>query len=518
MWYLDVLDTLATHYMLYCAKCKKMSVAVFIYPHQLYANHPALQPERLVVLIEDPLFFGDAHHPVQFHKLKLMLHRASMKRYADEHLSSYVYQYTEHKQIQHLGQLFEQLISQGIDELHITDPTDYLLERRLRRYCQRHQIKLVIYDNPNFINTLPNINAFYTKHKRYHQTDFYIEQRKRFGLLIGNDGRPIGGKWTFDTDNRKAFDSTIRLPAPPSLVDNAYVHEARCYVEDYYPYHPGQTDHFFYPTNHAEAKQLLDQFVVHKLDQFGTYQDAITQRDPFLFHSLISAALNIGLLSPQQVLDAALDYAETHPIRLASLEGFVRQILGWREFMRAVYVRVGTQQRTTNFFGQNRVLDERWYNGTTGIAPIDDTIHKAQKYAYAHHIERLMLLGNFMVLCEIHPNEVYRWFMEMFIDAYDWVMVPNVYGMSQYADGGLMTTKPYISSSNYIRKMSDYRKGDWMATWDGLYWRFIYKHRAFFDLNPRLTVMAKHLDRMSADKLKTHFDHADRFLETLSLC
>lgn len=495
-----------------------MTAAVLIYPHQLYANHPAIRPDRHIVLIEDSLFWGDHVHPARFHKMKLVLHRASMRRYMDERLAGFRVQYVEHHNHQRLGQLFEELRSQGIDEIHVANPTDYLVERRLRRYCLREQLRLVIYDNPNFLVTLPDINAFYAKRKRFYQTDFYIEQRKKRGILIGNDGKPVGGKWTFDSDNRASLQDTMLLPPPLEKRDNPYVEAARHHVEMNYPYNPGQTAEFIFPTNHHEAEALLHDFVGRKLDNFGTYQDAMSQRDPFLFHSLISSSLNIGLLSPQQVIDAALDYADHHEVRLASLEGFIRQILGWREFMRAVYVRVGTQQRTSNFFGQNHKLDERWYSGDTGIPPIDDTIRKVQRFAYAHHIERLMILGNFITLCEVHPDEVYRWFMEMFIDAYDWVMVPNVYGMSQFADGGLITTKPYLSSSNYIRKMSDYRKADWMATWDGLYWRFIHKHRVFFDANPRLSVMTKHLDRMSPTTFRTHLDNAERFLQTMSMC
>lgn len=495
-----------------------MPSVTLIYPHQLFLAHPAVYHGRTVVLIEDSLFFGDQHHPAQFHKMKLLLHRATMKRYAAENLPHCTVQYIEYQQIGHLGYVFEQLANQGIDEIHVVDPTDYLLERRIRRYCSRYQLNLVMYDNPNFINTVPDIEKFYAKRKRYYQTDFYIEQRKKLGILIGNDGKPIGGKWSFDSDNRESLSKDVALPAHPPAIENEFIREARSYVEARFSTNPGDTTQFIYPTNHAEAQELMQQFVAHKLDHFGTYQDAISDRGPFLFHSLLSSSINIGLLSPQDMVDAALDYAEHHDVRLASLEGFIRQIIGWREFMRAVYVRVGTQQRTTNFFGQNHKLDERWYTGDTGITPVDDAIRKARQYAYNHHIERLMILGNFMTLCEIHPDEVYRWFMEMFVDAYDWVMVPNVYGMSQFADGGLMTTKPYISSSNYIRKMSHYRKGDWMPIWDGLYWRFIHKHRPFFDSNPRLSVMSRHLDRMSAEKFDMHLQNANRFLDTLKLC
>ena len=184
--------------------------------------------------------------------------------------------------------------------------------------------------------------------------------------------------------------------------------------------------------------------------------------------------------------------------------------------MRAVYLLKGEGERTTNFFQHERKLPGSFYNGTTGLDPVDTVIHRLNKYAYAHHIERLMVLGNIMVLCEIHPDDVYRWFMELFIDAYDWVMVPNVYGMSQYADGGLITTKPYISSSNYLRKMSDFGEGPWCAIWDGLYWRFVLKHRDFFKRNPRMKVMASQIERMGKKRMNEHLTVAEKFLAGLS--
>jgi deoxyribodipyrimidine photolyase-related protein len=190
---------------------------------------------------------------------------------------------------------------------------------------------------------------------------------------------------------------------------------------------------------------------------------------PVLYHSVLTPMLNIGLLQPQQIISAALDFAAKNDVPLNSLEGFVRQIMGWREFIRIVYEREGCKQRTTNYWGFTRKIPACFYDGTTGIVPIDNVIKKVLQSGYNHHIERLMVLGNFMLLCEFDPKKVHQWFMEMYVDAYDWVMVPNVYGMTQFADGGLMTTKPYISGSNYLMKMSDYAKGSWQEIWDGLF-------------------------------------------------
>ena len=195
-----------------------------------------------------------------------------------------------------------------------------------------------------------------------------------------------------------------------------------------------------------------------------------------------------------------------------SCEGFIRQIIGWREFIRGIYFCKGVEERTKNFWGFKRKISKSFYDGNTGIEPVDDTIKKINTTAYAHHIERLMIMGNFMLLCEFDPDEVYKWFMELFIDAYDWVMVPNVYGMSQFADGGLMSTKPYISGSNYILKMSNYKKGKWCTIWDSLFWNFIDKKREFFEKNPRMRILVRSFDKMDILKKTNYLKCAEDYL------
>ena len=249
--------------------------------------------------------------------------------------------------------------------------------------------------------------------------------------------------------------------------------------------------------------------------EFGSYEDAIVAEYSILNHSVLTPMLNTGLITPQEIIDACLQYAEENDVPINSTEGFIRQIVGWREFIRGVYEVKGTEERTTNFWKFKRKIPPSFYNGTTGILPIDQTIKKILQTGYCHHIERLMVLGNFMLLCEFDPDEVYKWFMELFIDAYDWVMVPNVYGMSQFADGGLMATKPYISGSNYLMKMSNYKKGEWQATWDGLFWRFMHTHREFFLSNPRLGMLVRMYDKMPIKKQNEHLANADKFLLSL---
>lgn len=267
-----------------------------------------------------------------------------------------------------------------------------------------------------------------------------------------------------------------------------------------------------YPTNFEDSEKWLQQFLEKRFAEFGVYEDAIVEKEVILNHSVLTPMLNVGLLTPQQILDIALNFADKKDIPINSTEGFVRQIIGWREFIRGVYVCKGVQQRNTNFWKFTRKIPASFYTATTGILPIDSTIKKILKTGYCHHIERLMILGNFMVLCEFDPNEVYRWFMELFIDAYDWVMVPNVYGMSQFADGGLMSTKPYISGSNYLKKMSNYPKGDWQQIWDALFWRFMNVHRDFFSKNPRLGMLIRNYDKMPAEKQNLLMQTAETYL------
>jgi len=232
---------------------------------------------------------------------------------------------------------------------------------------------------------------------------------------------------------------------------------------------------------------------------------------------VLTPMLNVGLLTPQFVLDEALNFAAKNNIPMNSLEGFVRQIMGWREFIRMVYELKGVEERTRNYWGFKRKIPASFWNGTTGIPPIDSTIHKLLETGYCHHIERLMVLGNFMLLCEFDPDEVYEWFMVFFIDAYDWVMVPNVYGMTQFADGGLMSTKPYISGSNYLMKMGNFEKGPWQATWDGLFWHFMDKQRNFFLSNPRLGMLIHMFDKMPVEKREVHLTNAQNYFDSLDV-
>ena len=489
-----------------------MDEVVLVFPHQLYDHHPALSKERSIFIVEDQLFFHGIKRQIKFHKQKMMLHRATLQAYRDR-LSGRGY---NARYIAFHQELLRYLDEKDVSRIYIADPVDCILERRISNIANKLGAELKILESPGFLNSNQGIRDFFKGYKHLSQTRFYIASRKSLNILMEEDGRPVGGKWSLDALNRKRLPRNIHLPDRQETVESKYISEAREYVELNFPDHPGTAENFLYPISHEEAAAWLEHFLNNGLANFGSYQDAISRDNSVLFHSQISPLLNIGLLTPHQVVHETVRYCKDHDTPLNSLEGFLRQIIGWREFMRAVYVLQGDQQRRQNFWGHHRPMPASFYGASTGIEPIDRSIQRLQETAYLNHIERLMLLGNFLLLCEINPQEVYRWFMEMFIDAYDWVMVPNVFGMSQYADGGLITTKPYVSSSSYILRMSDYKKGHWCRIWDGLYWRFIFKHRETLTKNPRMRLTVANLDRMDERLRREHLAVAEEFLQKLS--
>ena len=495
------------------------TAVTLVFPHQLFENHPAVKPSRQVYLVEETLFFN----LYTFHKKKLLLHRASMQCYAD-HLTAQGISVTYIEATDDLcdiRNLVPHLAEQGIQTIHYAHVADDWLERRLDKACAKNNIQLAEYRSPNWLNSAEEVADFFDNKKTYFQTDFYIAQRKQRNILLEANDKPIGGKWTYDSENRLKFPKNGVVPVLDVPQENKYVDEAKRWVDRHYPDNYGSTASpfgnlgGFYPVNYKDAGQWLDNFLEQRFNQFGIYEDAMVGSESFLYHSVLTPMLNIGLLNPQQVIDKALEYAAENDVPLNSLEGFIRQVMGWREFIHIVYERESVKQRTKNYWGFNRKIPYSFWIGETWIVPVDTVIKKVLHTGYSHHIERLMVMGNFMLLCEFDPHQVYRWFMEMYIDAYDWVMVPNTYGMTQFADGGLMMTKPYISGSNYLMKMGDWPKGDWQDVWDGLFWRFMHVHRNFFLQNPRLGMLIKTFDKMPEEKRNKHINTANNFLLSL---
>lgn len=494
----------------------KHKTAFLLFPHQLFKETALLKQVTEVHLVEETLFFNQ----YKFHKQKLLLHRASMRYYESLLLQENIsVTYTDAQPPGcDVRLLIEKLAASGIRCIHYYDVCDNWLEKRIRETCEAHGLETVEHATPLFINTRQDLQAYFGSRNHYFHNDFYIQQRKKLGILLDAQQKPLGGKWSYDADNRLKYPKHKQPPKVEFPQPNIFYTEAVAYVEKYYPHNYGSiSNHFIYPCTHAQSEAWLQQFLTQRFAEFGEYEDAVVADEHILHHSVLTPMLNVGLLTPMQVVHAALNYAANNNIALNCLEGFIRQIIGWREFIRGVYIYKGTQERNSNYWQYQRPMPAAFYDGSTGIAPIDTTIQKVLSTAYCHHIERLMVLGNSVLLLQIKPHAVYRWFMELFIDAYDWVMVPNVYGMSQFADGGLMATKPYTSGSSYILKMSNYAKGDWCPVWDALFWNFMNRQRSFFESNPRMGMLLKTYDKMPAEKKAGFVEDERRFVEGLGL-
>ncbi len=482
-----------------------MKHATIIFPHQLFEIHPALAKERSVYLLEHEHFFTR----FLFHKQKLIFHYASLQEY-----ENYLMKEGFHVHMCSYDTTLETIIKkEQISHIHYADLHDTILEKTVTHLCAQLGLERTVYTSSYFLTPQDMLQELLSS-KRFFMASFYQKQRKRLGLLM-KEGKPLGGSYSFDVENRQRLPTTIRIPSLPLMPSIDSVRQARSTVEKHFAKNPGSTDLFIYPVNFKQAKAWLSDFLKHRLLSFGHYQDALKIGEPFLFHSVLSPLLNSGLLTPHFVVDHTLAYAAEHKIPLASLEGFIRQIIGWREFVYAVYREKGEAQRSSNYFHHTFALPRSFAQGTTGFFPVDECIKHVHHFAYAHHIERLMVFGNFLLLTETDPNEVFRWFMEFFIDAYDWVMVPNVYGMSQYADGGLMVTKPYISSSHYLKKMSNYPAGPWTDKLDALYWYFLHKNEKKCAASERLRLSLAALHTMPKQKLTAHIKTAHSVLNEL---
>jgi deoxyribodipyrimidine photolyase-related protein len=406
--------------------------------------------------------------------------------------------------------------------LQVAEIADRGFEQRLQRFCQEQKVGLTVLPSPAFLESVAESRVWFEGRRRPLMKSFYERQRRRLGLLLEADGSPTGGRWSFDADNRRRLPKQYREPTLPVVPASAHEPAVRELIGAHFAHHPGELGALWIPYDQAGADAWLRQFLRQRLDDFGPYEDALSQHHDTLQHSLLSPLLNIGLLSPAAVIEATLQQVRQRqggeaPVPIASLEGFLRQLIGWREFVRGIDRLHGERQASANFWHHQRQLAPCWSDGSTGLPPLDRAIERLNRLAYNHHIERLMVIGNLMLLCEIQPQAVHRWFMERYLDSYEWVMGPNVYGMGQMSDGGIFATKPYICGSNYILKMGDFKRGPWCEIWDGLYWRFIDRHRAFFQANPRLSMMVRLLERLEPERRQRLFAAAEAFIERATL-
>ena len=451
------------------------------------------------------------------HKHKILLFLSAMRSHADKlKKNKFKIEYSSIQdksfKIDYIEKLKKILKSKKISEVSSFEIEDKFFEKKIYQFLKKEKITWNIIQTPMFLNSRDDFKKYLSKSKKPFMAVFYKETRRELNILMKKDGNPEGGKWSFDEENRNKLPNNITIPKFPKINETSHTKKLKPIIEKIFKDHPGRVEDFWFATEYSDVIKLLNFFIKEKSNLFGDYEDAVDQKNNILFHSALSPYINLGLITPEFIIKNILDFHKKNKIRLNSLEGYIRQVIGWREFMRGIYQNYSEEMETKNFFKQNRKMKKSWYEGTTGLPPLDYAINNAINHGWSHHIERLMILSNIMNLCEIKPTIVYKWFMEMFVDSSDWVMVPNVYGMGLFSDGGIFATKPYICGSSYFMKMMDFKKGDWCNTMDGLYWRFINKNRSFFLKNPRLSMMVRIFDKMKQDRKKIILAEAEKFI------
>lgn len=492
-----------------------MKSALILYPHQLFPVKD-LPTVDTVILVEDPLLFGvDQEHRQRLHKQKLILQRASMRRYAEETLwpAGLKVDYVELDVFMQTKDLLDR--ARKFDRTLMFDPVNEMLTLRLlqaRREMGEQAPAIEFLASPNFYLKEQEVRQYFAERHKHPFVEFYQWQRERFNILLTEDYKPVGGSWVIES---KSAEPGEQSPGLAAFGDNKWVEEAVTYVNEHFPDNPGSTD-FVWPTSHAEAAKWLSDFLTHRLDGFGPHIDIIDSNTPWLYHSGLAPSLNSGLLSPQQVVHAALERHAKQPVPLDSLESFIRQILGQREFARGISLVGGTNLRQANPLKADRHLTNAWYNATTGIPPFDDLVRKIIAKGYANHTERLLIAGTLMTICDITPADIHKWFSELFVDAHDWALTPHVYALSQFADTTTLEGGPYICTSKTLLDKSNYQRGEWCNVWDGLYWRFIEKHKAVLRKNARMRAVVQRLEGLDPDRKRIINYRAEDFLSKMT--
>ena len=428
---------------------------------------------------------------------------------------------------QNLDKNFNFLIKKNkIQHFEYQLPDEYRLDKQLKSFCQNISITSQVYDSEHFMSQRHELEDFFKGKKTYLMESFYRDMRRKYNILM--DGKqPLTGKWNYDKENRKKLPKT-HVPILPKVesIDVSAIHER---VKKSGVKTIGNIDpkNFIWGTTRQAALELLDFFITNCLQQFGTYQDAMTPHYWSLYHSRLSFSINIKLLSPLEVVETAVAYWEQHQdeISIAQIEGFVRQIIGWREYMRGIYWAKMPEFATMNHLEHNNKLPDYFWNGKTKMHCVRHAVQQSLDYAYAHHIQRLMITGNFALLAGISPDELDEWYLGIYIDAIEWVEITNTRGMSQFADGGIVGTKPYVSSANYIDKMSHYcgtcfynkkeKTGPKACPFNSLYWHFYNRHQDKLEKNPRIGMAYRLWNKMDSTKKEEILIQAEKYLANL---
>jgi len=453
------------------------------------------------------------------HKSKIALFFNAMRSFRDSleaaNIDCIYYDFNNKFEDSYIKKLSSEIKDNKFSCIRFFEIEDKPFENEVMQMISDLDIKCEVLNTPMFLDSRESFKNFVGDKKFLLQANYYKKARKEMDILIENQ-KPVGGKWSFDDENRKKLPKGYIIPKLPVIKERGDSDEISNFINTEFNDHPGNINNIF-PYTTEQALDWLETFFEERFKDFGPYEDAIFMGEHFQLHSALSSSMNLGIITPQQIITKAKDYAEANDIPLNSLEGFVRQIIGWREFIRGIYQNFSEKMIDANYWNHNRKLSEAWYTGDTGIAPLDDAIKGALEFGYTHHINRLMVLASIMNMSRIHPSEIYKWFMEMFVDSSEWVMVPNVFGMGTFADGGIFATKPYISGSSYILRMSNFKKGDWCEIVDGLYWKFIEDNKEFFAKNPRLSLMIRALDKLDQERKLRIFKAAETFIEEKTL-
>lgn len=489
-----------------------MKSALILYPNQLFPleNLPDVDT---VLMVEDPLFFGlDQEQLSRPHKQKIILHRASMQRYIEEVLwpAGMKVEYLALDAVMTTEDVFSR--AKKFEQLYLFDPIDENITHRLLQ-ARREDPSVAAFEflaSPNFYLKNHEIQSYFAGKTKHDFDDFYQWQRERFNILIGDDYKPVGGTWKIEPNKKSKLSEESKLPSFEVFGNNKYVDEAVKYTEEHFSDNFGSSE-FIWPTNHKEAEKWLNDFVETRLDNYSSNEESIHTTAPWLYHSALSSSLNTGLLSPMQVVNAALERHKKNPVDLANLEGFIRQVLGTREFVRAQYISVSTATRKLNYFGHKRKMTTDWLQGSLGLPPYDGLIKKVHNHGYAFSVEKSVIAGNLMLISEIDPVQINHWFKDLFVDAYDWIVGPNVYNMIQFLED-TTSEKTCLQPSDYILSISNYDKGDWCDVWDGLFWRFVEQNHEKLKPHKYATSLMKKLNQLDADHRRIIGYRAEDFL------
>lgn len=467
---------------------------------------------------------------VKHHKQKIAFIFSAMRHFSEVLIAAgYNVTYVKYDDNTNRGSLFEEVKhlvnSKSISEVVVAKPAEFRLSTELESWSAQLAIKVSVSPDNRFMASEDDFVQWADGKKQYRMEFFYREMRRRFNILM-DDKQPVGGKWNYDADNRQKLPANFTPPAPTMFSPDTITKTVIELVNKEFSEHFGEIKDFHYAVTREQALQVLSEFIDERLPNFGTYQDAMVQDEPWMYHSHVSFYINVGLLSPEEAILAVQEAYYTGHAPINAVEGFIRQILGWREYVRGFYWYFMPGLKSDNFLSAKNALPEFYWTGKTDMNCLSQSIKQTKEHAYAHHIQRLMVLGNFALLAGLEPDQVNEWYLIVYADAYEWVELPNVSGMVLYSDGGKLASKPYAASGSYINKMSNYcanchysvkeKTGPQACPFNYLYWGFINKHKDKLEKNPRMAMIYRTMAKMDQVKLEHMLDDADKFIIKLN--